>query len=1298
MDFDIMEGLFCQQTSSMLNGQSSPRLGGRDRTDSLERKKRESMEVNLLDGKRSLNINIFLKQFRSTNEEIIRILRDGCHEDIGAEKLRGLLKILPESDEVEMLRGYDGDQSKLGNAEKFILQLVELPHYRLRIESMLLKDEFSANLLYLEPAIESVNMAAQEIKECKDLHEILYMVLVAGNFLNAGGYAGNAAGFEMMSLVKLADIRANKPGMNLIHYVALEAEKKNSKLLKFPDTMVNLEEAAKVSIESLKSDVSGLSEKVSRICQQVETGGEDIKEQMEEFLKYAKLVVENIEQDISNLENVRISLAEFLCEDLQTFKLEECFKVFHNFCQRFKTAVEENDRRRQQEKLAEVRRKQREEQMNLKRRSSGASEGRSNSITSNDADGHIVDVLLGDIRNGFHRITDVTGSPGRRRRILGENGSDLIRTNSQNSSLPSEEETGVSPRVIRRRISSLGTSNGEENGDSPDTTPNGSLRRRRNRMSSDGDDNLIEYLRQAADQDLQGKDRKSWSSIEDKALVRRSSGRRRRQDFLEMNDRERPASPISPTIDNPELEAKPKLWKRKIEEWFHENEREQEREMKLKEKLASERRKRQEMENVTKLRDSMSNTDVEKVLEAVEEQRQCKIENRPKWKKSISSSSLQDGNETEKKNSEEVICNKASDIILDSQIRPGNELPDSSQPNGDIGHQDFSGISRIRKREVANTDTNNNDPVQMERMMRRCVRYKKFLEFDESVEDVSRDENVSTEIDREGNFDRFSIIRKTTRRSRSRSRNRNSDDEDNVISPVNKDLILSPIHEKNQAGGKVVQTHKADEESQQDASTDNRKKEKVMSLRSRLARRLQSLTENFKNATRISDCTDRSVREEQKREEESDNLYLAEALKRQQEMEEQKRKSLEILKAQENAEKETREAKKFEEKKQDIQIPKKLLETQKKSQDSSTSRDAEEDITEICENSISLESESSERQKLQDSGILSQTDSVPSPLLRHKTSGTAERDEGFDETRSHLSDTQSQGAGSSCSCDIDLADSPKTPPKKKSSQIISKTSQSHSPIVKRKNKQEIPAEQSRLSRIRMENSRRPVKPERSSGLPKPRTGTQTRLPKPGIVTDRLMEPRQSSSKNSSLRSSRTGLSGDAPASRITRPPAGTRNKQVPTPKPIPKPPVRNALPEKTKMATPRVLKPPHRVQVTEVRSRSNERQCSVEKSQRSTSKTPSKEIKLPSRARPPQVVPPKQPRPKPSRIQPPKSNVPSRVKETVPSSSKRNVTPQKTFGFMKATSSSAAKELTPSFQRLKPPAVQRTKFIRVASK
>jgi hypothetical protein len=37
------------------------------------------------------------------------------------------LKILPEFDELEMLKNFDGDKQRLGNAEKFLLQLLQVP-------------------------------------------------------------------------------------------------------------------------------------------------------------------------------------------------------------------------------------------------------------------------------------------------------------------------------------------------------------------------------------------------------------------------------------------------------------------------------------------------------------------------------------------------------------------------------------------------------------------------------------------------------------------------------------------------------------------------------------------------------------------------------------------------------------------------------------------------------------------------------------------------------------------------------------------------------------------------------------------------------------------------------------------------------------------------------------------------------------------------------------------------------------------------------------------------------------------
>ncbi|CAH1402324.1 unnamed protein product [Nezara viridula] len=556
LDWSEMEGLFCQQAPASTPLTASPRPS-RDHSDS---KKKEAAEIALLDGKRSLNVNIFLKQFRSSNEDIIQLIRNGEHDDIGAEKLKGLLKILPELDELEMLRNFDGDKSKLGNAEKFLLQLIEVPNYKLRIESMLLKEEFAANMSYLEPSINAMIVAGEDLMRNESLREVLYMVVVAGNFLNSGGYAGNAAGVKLSSLQKLTDIRANKPGMNLIHFVALQAEKKRKELLRFPDDMAILEEATKTTIEQLLNEINALDSRIKVVHKQIDlpTTEKEIKDQMAEFLKIADQEVSGLKKDMEELESVRKSLSEFFCEDPGAFKLEECFKIFHGFCNKFKQAVIENERRRVQEEQAAARRKQREE-LAAKRKTLGTQ-----GSNGSESECNIVDSLLSDIRSGFAQ----KGSDNRVRKI-------------GNGMMTSEEDISImgSPALSRRRLGSFSCdqppSSGREDTYSPDITPTGSLRRRRSRVPSEEDEStLMDFLRASGHDG--SRERKSWGSLDRSWARRARGGGRKRPDLLTADfsgERERPTSPSTlPTT--PDEECKPKPWKQKIEAWLSENEKE----------------------------------------------------------------------------------------------------------------------------------------------------------------------------------------------------------------------------------------------------------------------------------------------------------------------------------------------------------------------------------------------------------------------------------------------------------------------------------------------------------------------------------------------------------------------------------------------------------------------------------------------------------------------------------------------------------------------------------------------------
>lgn len=84
-----------------------------------------------------------------------------------------------------------------------------------------------------------------EVVRCEELHAVLHLVLSAGNHLNAGGYAGSAAGFRLASLRRLPDTRANVPGVDLLHFVAMEAARTDRRLLDFPSKLPHVGPASR---------------------------------------------------------------------------------------------------------------------------------------------------------------------------------------------------------------------------------------------------------------------------------------------------------------------------------------------------------------------------------------------------------------------------------------------------------------------------------------------------------------------------------------------------------------------------------------------------------------------------------------------------------------------------------------------------------------------------------------------------------------------------------------------------------------------------------------------------------------------------------------------------------------------------------------------------------------------------------------------------------------------------------------------------------------------------------------------
>lgn len=181
--------------------------------------KKEPKEITFIDPKKNLNLNIFLKQFKCTNEDFVGMIQKGDRSKFDVEVLKQLLKLLPEKHEIENLKSFQGEKEKLANVDRFYTFLLMVPCYQLRIECMLLCEETSSVLEMLKPKVKLVEEACQSLRDSTLMPSFCKLILDVGNFLNYGSHTGNAEGFKISSLLKLTETKANKSRITLLHHI-----------------------------------------------------------------------------------------------------------------------------------------------------------------------------------------------------------------------------------------------------------------------------------------------------------------------------------------------------------------------------------------------------------------------------------------------------------------------------------------------------------------------------------------------------------------------------------------------------------------------------------------------------------------------------------------------------------------------------------------------------------------------------------------------------------------------------------------------------------------------------------------------------------------------------------------------------------------------------------------------------------------------------------------------------------------------------------------------------------------------
>eukprot|EP00300_Choanocystis_sp_HF-7_P011535 c17502_g1_i3.p2 GENE.c17502_g1_i3~~c17502_g1_i3.p2 ORF type:complete len:221 (+),score=58.79 c17502_g1_i3:915-1577(+) len=100
--------------------------------------------------------------------------------------------------------------------------------------------------------------ASEQVQKSEKLKELLSIVLLVGNSLNAGTGKGNAKGFKIQSLCKLKDTRAFGANITLLEFLAELVRTNHAQLENVGAELTDVNPAGRVSLSQMELDLGVL--------------------------------------------------------------------------------------------------------------------------------------------------------------------------------------------------------------------------------------------------------------------------------------------------------------------------------------------------------------------------------------------------------------------------------------------------------------------------------------------------------------------------------------------------------------------------------------------------------------------------------------------------------------------------------------------------------------------------------------------------------------------------------------------------------------------------------------------------------------------------------------------------------------------------------------------------------------------------------------------------------------------------------------------------------------------------------
>nr|XP_023477439.1 protein diaphanous homolog 3 isoform X2 [Equus caballus] len=329
----------------------------REEDDFEEKKaiKKKIKELKFLDSKIAQNLSIFLSSFRVPYEEIKMMILEVDETQLAESMIQNLIKHLPDQEQLNSLSQFKSDYNNLCEPEQFAVVMSNVKRLRPRLSAILFKLQFEEQVNNIKPDIMAVSTACEEIKKSRSFSKLLELVLLMGNYMNAGSRNAQTFGFNLSSLCKLKDTKSADQKTTLLHFLVEVCEEKYPDILNFVDDMEHLDKASKVSVETLEKNLKQMGRQLQQLEKDLETfpPPEDLHDKfvtkMSSFVISAKEQYEKLSKLHENMEKLYQSIMQYYAIDVKKVSVEDFLTDLNNFRTTVMQAIKENVKKREAE-------------------------------------------------------------------------------------------------------------------------------------------------------------------------------------------------------------------------------------------------------------------------------------------------------------------------------------------------------------------------------------------------------------------------------------------------------------------------------------------------------------------------------------------------------------------------------------------------------------------------------------------------------------------------------------------------------------------------------------------------------------------------------------------------------------------------------------------------------------------------------------------------------------------------------------------------------------------------------------